>query len=504
MIEFQGTSTDPARGTPLWWVRRLSAGLNNRRVLLNQWEDYYTGKLNLALASEKWRKEFASRFPEWTTNFMALVVDKHRERLAVQGIRYGVDEEADDDSWEWWQRQHMDAEAVKLHRESLVKGISYALLWPEGDDVGVSVESPLEVIVETEPGRAWRRRAALKRFMDEDGYARAELYLPDAVYKYRSSQRDIEFSVGDWFDRANIVAWQPYAAPEDLGRWPLRNIAGVVPVVPFVNRPDLKGNGESEIAPVASSQDAINKYRVDAFIASEFASFRQRWAIGLDIPIDPVTGAPIEPFKAAVDRLWVVPPPDVDDFPDARQAPEVKFGEFDVTPLEPFYAAIRGEIQMLGAISRTPYHYLLPQTGQPPSGESLRSAEAGLVAKVADTHTSFGEAHEELFRLRYRFLGDERSNRMDAEVIWKDPETQNFSALADALGKMAVNLGVPREALWERIPGVTPQTIKRWRRMALEQAIEDALRAPAPGAPGGPPAAGGPPAESEPADEGGE
>jgi hypothetical protein len=474
MIDFQGQTPD-IRYTPEWWINRLSRRLAARRPILQRWEDYYTGKLNLALASEKWRSEFASRFPAWTTNFMALVVDKHRERLQVQGIRFSdEDDGSDDEAWAWWQSQHMDSESLKLFREALVQTEAHVLVWPDRDGIPeVSIESPMQTIVDSEPGRAWKRRAALKRFLNEDGRVQAELYLPDGIYKYVSEQNDAEFSMANWSDTVSI-RWKRL---ETRGEpWPIPNKTGVVPIVPFVHRPNLANVGESEIATVASSQDAINKYRVDAFVASEFASFRQRWATGIDIPVDPVTGEPIEPFRAAVDRLWVVPPPDPEEYADAREAPEVRFGEFDVTPLEPFYKAITGEIQMLGAISRTPYHYLLPQSGQPPSGESLRAAEAGLVAKVFDTHVSFGESFEEVFRLNFLQRGDPRGKLTSAEVLWRDPETKNESALVDALGKMAVNLGVP------------PQVVKRWRRMALEQAIEDALRIPSPETPAPPPA----------------
>ena len=80
-----------------------------------------------------------------------------------------------------------------------------------------------------------------------------------------------------------------------------------------------------------SNQDAINKYRADALVASEFAAFRQRWAIGIDIPVDPETGRPIEPFKPAVDRLWTFPRPDPED---PNQAfPQV--GEFAATDPSP-------------------------------------------------------------------------------------------------------------------------------------------------------------------------
>lgn len=442
-------------------------------VPLARWDAYYNGQLNLALASAKWRAEFATHYPAWSANFMATVVNKHRERLQVQGIRYGDEPGSDDEAWGWWQDNHLDAESLKLFREELVKGSAYVLVWPNEDgEPEASIESADEVVVETVPGKAWKRVAALKRFVDGDGYLQAEVYLPDGIYKFRSTQRDLEFSSTRWTPFARWSRLVP--AGED---WPIDNPTGVVPIVPFVHQPDLLNEGTSKIAAVATNQDAINKYRVDAFVAAEFASFRQRWVIGLDIPTDPETGQAIETFRSAVDRLWQVPPPDPEDYPDPSKAPPVQFGEFDVTPLAPFYESIDGELRMIGTNGPVPYHNLLPQSGQPPSGDSLRALEATLVAAVLDTQVNDGESIEEVFRLNFLWRDDARAQQRQREVIWRDPEVQSEGEHIDALLKMRA-MGVPDVALWERMRGVTQQTIKRWRRLAAQQELEGGSLAP--------------------------
>ena len=156
----------------------------------------------------------------------------------------------------------------------------------------------------------------------------AYLHLPDAVYKYRSLGKAApvvtsDLPTGELALETSSVRWTRLEVPDEP--WPLPNPLGVVPVVPLPNRPRLSGrswsvtgvpvrlDGRSEIAAVMSNQDAINKYRADALVASEFAAFRQRWAIGIDIPVDPETGRPIEPFRPAVDRLWTFPRPDPED-----------------------------------------------------------------------------------------------------------------------------------------------------------------------------------------------
>jgi len=121
-------------------------------------------------------------------------------------------------------------------------------------------------------------------------------------------------------------------------------------------------------------------------------------------------------------------------------------------------------IQHIAAQTRTPPHYLLGQSGNFPSGESLKATETGLVAKVKRKQVSFGETWEEAMRIAFAFRGDDmRAGAFDAECVWHDPESRSEGELVDALLKMK-ELSVPLEALWERW-GVSPQEIKRWSKL---------------------------------------
>ncbi len=68
-----------------------------------------------------------------------------------------------------------------------MKGVAYALVEPQADGVPVvTVEDPLDCVVETAPKDRRERVAALKRWVDDAGHLVAYLHLPDAVFKYRS------------------------------------------------------------------------------------------------------------------------------------------------------------------------------------------------------------------------------------------------------------------------------------------------------------------------------
>jgi hypothetical protein len=232
----------------------------------------------------------------------------------------------------------------------------------------------------------------------------------------------------------------------------IEHTLGVVPLLPLENNPNLKVGGRSDVLPIIPIQDALNKLVLDMIIASEFASFPQRWATGIEIPRDPQTGRPIsdQRFLAAVSRLWT------------SEDAETKFGQFPAADLGNYVKAIEMFIQHVAATTRTPPHYLLGQAGSFPSGDSLAATETGLVAKVKRKMKNFSPAWEEALRLAFLAKGDPRGQQR-AETVWADPEQRIRAARVDAAVKMST-IGVPQDAIWEEI-GASPSQIDRWHDM---------------------------------------
>ena len=85
----------------------------------------------------------------------------------------------------------------------------------------------------------------------------------------------------------------------------------------------------------------------------------------------------------------------------------------------------------------------------------------------------FGESWEEVMRLCFAVLGDDKANVSNAETIWGDPEYRSESELADALVKRAA-IGVPRQQLWEDA-GYTQSQIARFMAMAEQDAANPLL-----------------------------
>ena len=427
-------------GSSDWWLAVLGRRLDQRMSRLIKLTDYYAGRHALAFASDKFRLAFGGLFGDFAINYSSLVVDALEERIAVEGFRIGNEKQGDNDAWDIWQANGLDAASSIAHREALIKGEANILVWPEeGRPPRITIEDALQTTVAVVHGDLRARRAALKRWTDEYGYVRANLYFPDRVEKYRSA------SPVTVVDALSGPRWERYYERGET--WPLENPLGAVPMVSLINQRRLDGTGESELTPIIPLQNILNKIEADMIVASEYGAFRQRWATGIQIPVDPETGKPVEVFKPAIDRVW------------HASSKDAKFGEFEQTDLAPYVAAIEATIQSIASISRTPPHYLLGQSGNFPSGESLKATETGLVAKAHDRMRTFGEAWEEVIRLSFIALEDERGEIANSETIWRDPESRSESEHIDALMKLK-SLGIPNEILWEKA-GFSPQEIER-------------------------------------------
>ena len=446
------------RGSVEWWLHRLNGMLTERKKRLKLRADYYEGQHPLIFATDRFKEAFAGMVQPYADNFTARIVDATAERLAIDGIRIGTDEQATDEAWRIWNANRMDLLSSIMFREVLVKSEASVIVWAGRDRATprITVEDPMQVIVETSAGDRLERLAALKRWTEGDKTF-TTLYLPNAIYKFQGAASDEVLEQSGL--GAQFGSWDRRETRDEP--WPIPNPLGEVPVVPVINRPTLTGAGRSEIEPVIPLQDAINKTGADLLVASEYAAFRQRWATGLDMPTDPTTGNPIPAFQAALETLWTVSDKDA------------KFGEFGATDLQNYVKAIEMQVQHLASISGIPVHYLL-NTGVVPSGESQTAAESPLVSKVRDRQIDYTDPLELVQRLVWRVRDDSALAAAPIHVMWRDPERRTPSEFVDSLVKEKA-LGVPDEILWEK-RGYTKQEIDRIKAIRLQQEIEASMQ----------------------------
>lgn len=454
-------------GTPPWWLGRLHAKLQARQSGLVKVGDYYDGKHNLKFATEQFRHAFRGMFSSFSDNWCQLVVDAVEERLDVEGFRFPIPREGgeapeesdsgDTEAWDIWQANNLDEGSQMAHVEALVYGYANVLVWNSDDAADeplITVERARETIVEHAAGNRQRRAAGLKAWIDDEAERlHATLYLPDEVWKFQSARKMKEAPAAS---ELSAVRWE--SREVDREDYPLTNKLGVVPLIPLMNRPRLGGYYESEIAQVLSVQDAANKLFLDMLVASEFMGFPQRYATGITIDTDPETGqAKMDKYKMAMDRFL------------HTSNENARFGTLEPAQLENYVKAIELSVQHMASRTRTPPHYFFLR-GEFPSGESIKSAETGLVSKAKRKQRHWGGIYEEALRLAFAIKGSPKAKITNAETIWRDPESRSEAQLADAVSKRR-DIGVPLRQSFEDL-GYSPQQIERMLAEIAAQPVE--------------------------------
>ena len=422
--------------TPAEWRDLLEDRLHKRWQKWKVYDDYYEGDQRVS----NWLRTVQTAFSGTvlgqllnglTDNYMTLVVDASAERCRVQGFRFGDD--ADDQAWEIWQANGLDAQANMVHTEAIKLGEAYWMVQPNGENPVITAEHPSQVIVAHAAGNRRKRIAALKRWEDA-GEHFANVYLPEGIYKYRSDDDQLRKKPEDRWTRIEAVP----------------NLLGEVPIVPVPNNPSMLKGGRSDLSYGAISlQDQITKTVVDLLIGAEYQGLPQRVILGAEPPRDPDTGKPLPFEQAAKSRLWY--------FGDK----DAKAHEFSQADLAALRESIDGSIGDLAAQTRIPIYYFRPGAISNISAETLIGLDAGLVSKTNDKRDPFGEAHEETVRLAFKSINpdDPRATATDAEVVWKDTESRSQAQLTDAVMK-EVSMGLPFEAALEKL-GYSPQAIDR-------------------------------------------
>lgn len=447
----------PAVGTPAWWLHRLLDKLAVQADHCEALDIYYRGENGIPIGADKAVRESYRRLMRMArTNFAELVVEAVRERMKPVGFRTGADSDdlGDSEAWRIWQANHLDADSSLVDRNALAMSLSFVIVGGVDPEIGaplITPEDPRQVVVETDPARRRKVRAALKYWSDDVmGLDRAFLYLPGQVFKAARDSRD-----GRGVSKDGWV-WEE-TTPEQLPP----GLADVVPVVPFNLRPDTSGSPLGEFEPHLGVLDRINYTILNRLEIATLQAFRQRGISG--VPNTDENGNEIDYddiFASDPGALWVMPE-------------SAKVWESQQVDLGPLRSAIRDDVQDLAATTRTPLFYLTPEAANG-SAEGASLAREGLVFKTQDRIVQASESWEQVMSLAFRFAGDAtRARRGDMETLWASPERISTSEKYDAAAKAGA-AGVPTRTIWADILGFSPQQIERMEIEAMQEALINA------------------------------
>lgn len=379
-------------------IEKAIKQLRENQTKYEKLERYYKGDHDLAFATEKFKNAFGELFRAFALNLCPAVCDAVRDKLKI--INFKVEDGKSNlpkEAWKIWQDNRMGKRSGEIHKEAVKLGDAYAIVWVDPQkNVTIYPQKAGKCTVvydEETPGKIlW----AAKTWQTPDKKTRLNLYYPDRTERYVSKQK-VESGLPD------AGALEPFTADGDML---IKNPYGVVPVFHFANNSDIGMPGQSELVSAIPVQDALNKSVLDMLVAMEFASFRQRWASGIEIEYDD-NGKPIPPFQAGIERLWVT------------ENPETKFGDFESANIEQFLK-VKADFRVdMACVTGTPLYYFMLTEGTPPSGESLKKAETRFIYKVGDRMESFGQTWEDL--MSFALLLDNKGKGIRLFTDWQNP-----------------------------------------------------------------------------------
>lgn len=377
---------------------------------------YYEGKQPLAFLSPEAKTALGNRFGVMSSNIPRLAVTALAERLCITGFN------GDDALWADWVRNDLDQTSGVAHREALLLGDSYVIVWADAQGrPNVTVESAKQVAVLNDPGTR-QTYAAIKRWEDTTAKTtEAVLYLPDRILRLRANQQG---AVATGFQ---IVGEIP-------------NPLGVVPVVNLRNTDRIIGDwGSSEIDDLKPLVDALNKSLADMMVTSEYVGRPRRWATGIELEERPVLDEDGNPVLDEDNQPVMVA---VNPIPEGNRAmisenDQAKFGQLASADLTGYEASVRVILGQIMAVSTLPAHYVGVFTDNPASADALRAAEASLTARAEARQATFGRAWEQVARLMVAVRDGTDPNTIgDIRVQWSDAATRSVAQEADAVVKL--------------------------------------------------------------------
>lgn len=366
---------------------------------------YYTGTQPLAFLSPESRRALGDRFGRLATNLPRLAVTSLAERLRVTGFTGA-------DVWTDWLRNDLDQDSGIAHREALLLGASYVIVW--ADQFGrpkVTVESARQVAVLTDPGTR-RITAAVKRW-ETAKTTEATVFLPTEIIRLRAEQ------TGATTAGFTVVETLP-------------NPLGMVPVVRLKNSDRLLDDGVSEIDDLRPLVDGLNKILVDMMVTSEFVGRPRRYATGIELAeVDVLDdeGNPtgeteaVNPIGEGA-RMMV------------SENDTAKFGQLEAAGLDGYSTAVDVLLGQIMAVSALPAHYVGQLSDTPASADALRAAEASLVVRAEARQASFGRSWEDVARLMVAVRDGVDPQRVDVRVTWADASTRSIAQESDAVVKL--------------------------------------------------------------------
>lgn len=460
--------------TPEWAVEKALNTIRRDSANFVKFDEYLHGRHKLPYIPDSSDAELAALRDRSILNLVPLVVQSITQACYVDQVRHSTSHSEEDErdaltpEMESWQRNRMDARQASVVSTLASHGVVYLLT-----------------------------------AKDREGRARYEAYSGHrAVALYDDPVNDIDprwgfiikagtatdFKRGLLYNETEF--WE--VTPHNSG-YRLKSLGkhgcSVCPLSRAQVNPDLEGRPTGAIAPIIVPQDRINQTLFDILVVQSYGSHKVRTVSGMQIPVKRWTQSMIDAeFPSSDDPLDRVDRPSVGDpildengqeipirfrsnasrFLFAED-PDTKFGQLDETPLAPLLESESQAIKWLGVVSQTPPTYFMGELANL-AAEALQAAEISKTRRDSGYKMSLGEAYERMLQCGMELEGqDSLANDVGMEIVWADTDPRSLGMIADAWSKLVTSVGVPIEAAWEELPGMTDAKMVHWRSLRSRQ-----------------------------------
>lgn len=427
-------------------------------------QDYLLGNQALPYMPDSAGAEYRLLAKRSVTNWMPMVVDATAQSLFVDNFRRHTDAAEHDElgegdevavspDWLHWQGSRMDAKQASLFRAALVYGHSFAVTEKHARTGKVRTRgvSPLRAVAMFEDPLADTEPTAGFEIVR---WAKGDAETFDGKARYYTETHVYEVMFSQSMERLVVGEGVPHGAKH-------------CPMTRFATHVDLDGNTTGLIEPLIELQDRVNQTVFDLLVAQTYTSFEVRTVSGMAPPLKMVRGEdgmmtpeldaegnPIPDLLVVNAQRWMY-----------SENPDAKFGHLPAGDLRGLIEAVELAMRQLSAVAQIPPHYMLGQIANV-NAEGLRAAAESLSKKNMEIASSFGESIERIFRMFAEVSGETDLDEDDfGEVVWRDLSNASIAQTADALGKFAEMLDIPKRGLWSRVPGVTRTEMSMWARM---------------------------------------
>ena len=420
---------------------------------------YFDGEHDLPYMPDAAEEEYKLLARRAITNWIPLLVNTPAQGLYVDNYRKNGEDPfsqlEDSPEWEAWQRSQMAAWQNPIYVDAFKFGHTFVL---------TSLDDKGDLIYR---GLSARRTVALY----EDPVGESAPAVAVYVKKWPGKGRGGLLRV--WDDTTEYEVTYPVSGPPEVTSAVPHGL-DECPVTRLYAYMDLEGNSWGLVEPFMQVQDRINQTIFDLLVAQTYNSFEVRTVTGMAPPMRMTYNEELGVAEPLLDDQGN-PQPDRVYLNASRfmyaEDKDAKFSSLPGGDLSGFIASAELAIRHLSALSQTPPHFLLGQIANI-SAEALEAAEVSLSRKIDGFRDGFGESWERCFRLGSKLLGVDGGDDYSGEVIWRDLGASSLAQSADALGKFAESLEIPKQGLWSRVPGVSRTELANWARLREEADVD--------------------------------